>query len=219
MAEPSGDVTTGRSGAVTLLAVISAVAVLLIAGTVGWLVRGGDSSGNGLPAESSVDAGFARDMATHHEQAVIMASYARDYSTDVSVKMIAGDMAETQKFEVGRMSGWLDVWGLSRNSKLGLMAWMPGHQHVDGNLMPGMATPAQMDELQHSTGKKLDILFLQLMIHHHQGGIPMAQYAVEHATEPYVRTAAQAMVTNQSQEIITMGQMLRQLGGTELPPP
>ncbi|HEY3735942.1 MAG TPA: DUF305 domain-containing protein [Jatrophihabitans sp.] len=215
------EVTQGSSsrGLRLVLTVVVVVVALLVAGTVGWLIRGGGSS---LVSASSVDAGFARDMATHHEQAVTMASYTRDHTDNAQIKTLAYDIEETQKFEVGRMSGWLDAWGLSRvDSSQAPMAWM-GHDHMQmgaGNLMPGMATQQQMTELQSSTGTKLDILFLQLMIHHHQGGIPMAQYAAAHASKDYVRTAAQAMVTNQSSEIIAMGQLLRQLGGSELQPP
>ena len=70
--------------------------------------------------------------------------------------------------------------------------------------MPGMATEAQMTRLESLHGTALDILFLQLMIHHHQGGVMMADYAREHATEPYVIRLAGAMYTLQSQEISQM---------------
>ncbi len=202
-----------------VLTAVALIAALAIAGTLGWLIS---DNGSAAPSASSVDAGFSRDMSTHHDQAVTMATYTRDNTTNPEVRVLAYDIELTQKFEVGRMSGWLDAWDLSRiDPDNAPMSWM-GDQHMpmgaDG-LMPGMATPAQMDRLESATGNDLDVLFLQLMIHHHQGGIPMAQYAADHATEPYVRQAAQAMVTNQSGEIISMGQLLRKLGGTELPPP
>lgn len=202
-----------------VLTVVAVVAALAIAATAGWLIS---DRGSSPPSASSVDAGFSRDMSTHHEQAVTMATYTRDNTSNPEVRVIAYDIELAQKFEVGRMSGWLDAWGLSRiDPENPQMSWM-GEDHMamgaDG-LMPGMATPAQMDQLQSAKGNDLDVLFLQLMIHHHQGGIPMAQYAADHASESYVRQAAQAMVTNQSNEIISMGQLLRKLGGTELPPP
>jgi uncharacterized protein (DUF305 family) len=55
------------------------------------------------------------------------------------------------------------------------------------------------------------------MIQHHQGGLPMAQYAADHAAESYVRNLAVKMVQLQSSEIISMEQTLRQLGATPLP--
>jgi uncharacterized protein (DUF305 family) len=202
-----------------LLTVI-AVALLVLAGTAGWLIRGGGStpSGPATPGINSVDAGFARDMATHHTQAVTMAGYERDNTTSPELKILAFDIETSQQFQIGEMQGWLDNWGLSRNS-LHPMAWMGHADAVVNGLMPGMATPAQMDRLESLHGKPLDILFLQLMIHHHQGGLPMAQYAVQHATEPYVRDLAQSMVNAQSSEIIQMEQLLRRLGGTPLPKP
>jgi len=216
-----GRVGPSRRGVVVLIAGIALIAALAIAGTAGWLIRGGPST----PSAGSVDAGFARDMATHHQQAVTMAGYTRDNTDNAQIKILAYDIETSQQFELGRMWGWLDGWDLPNTDPAHPpMSWMSGHAgHAEVDpatgLMPGLATPAQMDELESAKGTKLDTLFLQLMIHHHQGGLPMAQYAAAHATQQYVRDAAAKMVTNQSNEIISMEQMLRQLGGTELPPP
>lgn len=206
-----------RGALVAVLVVALAVAALVAAGTGGWLLRG---SGTSTIAENSVDAGFARDMATHHVQAITMAAYERDNTTDPSLKLLAYDIETSQQFELGRMSGWLDAWGLSRQSALPQMSWMGGHAHTEADgLMPGMATAAEMDRLQSLHGRALDELFLQLMIRHHQGGLPMGQYALEHAQEPYVRTLAKAMITVQSNEIIVMERLLRGLGAAPLPSP
>jgi uncharacterized protein (DUF305 family) len=100
------------------------------------------------------------------------------------------------------------------------MAWMSGHEQLTADgLMPGMATPAEINKLETLSGKALDIYFLQLMLRHHQGGLPMAQYAAAQATEPYVRLLASKMVEAQSREIIQMEQLLRQRGATPLPAP
>jgi uncharacterized protein (DUF305 family) len=209
----------GSGGLRVALVAVIAVAVLVLAVTTGWLVRGG-SSASSAPRTSSVDAGFARDMAAHHVQAVTMAGYERDNTSNADLKILAFDIETSQEFQVGEMQGWLDDWGLSRNST-DPMAWM-GHSHMamgPGGLMPGMATPSQMTELETLHGKALDIMFLQLMIRHHQGGVPMAKYAASHAREPFVQQLAGHMAVLQGSEIVQMEQMLRQLGGTTLPPP
>jgi uncharacterized protein (DUF305 family) len=214
-AEPAE--TDARSQLRIVLLAVIALAALLLAGAVGYLIRGGSSSS--APGVSSVDSGFARDMATHHTQAVSMAGIARERSADSAVKTLAFDIETSQQFQIGQLDGWLTAWGLGRTSSIAPMAWM-GHVHLSADgLMPGMASPAEMARLQTLSGKALDVDFLQLMLRHHQGGVPMAQYAASHAALPYVRNLAEKIVQAQSNEIITMEQMLRERGAAPLPAP
>ena len=201
-----------------LIAIIGvAVLAIVVAGGYVWGNKTAPDSSS-MPSVSSVDAGFARDMSTHHQQAITMAGYVRDHPSNLHVANLAYDIETSQTIQLGEMTGWLDTWDISRTSGTP-MSWMPGHHVVVNGLMPGMATPAQMTKLQSLHGKEMDILFLQLMIRHHQGGVEMAKYAAQHAQEPYVRTLAGHMYAAQSTEIIEMEQLLRQLGGTPLPPP
>jgi uncharacterized protein (DUF305 family) len=158
-------------------------------------------------------------MSTHHTQAVKMAGYTRLHTTNASVLLLANDIYDDQTFEIGEMQGWLDSWGLTRSTTLPTMGWMSGHSLEADGLMPGMATNAQIAKLFTLSGNALDVFFLQLMIHHHQGGLAMEQYAVSHAAKSYVRDLASRMQQSQSAEIISMEQLLRQLGGSPLPSP
>ncbi|SDJ30621.1 Uncharacterized conserved protein, DUF305 family [Frankineae bacterium MT45] len=220
----SGELTAGeqapprRAGVIALVAVCL-VSVLVVAGAVGYLLHSQSSStAVATPAADSVDAGFSRDMATHHTQAVSMAGYTRDNSSDPAVKLLAFDIETSQQFQLGQMDGWLTSWGLGRTSDLPEMSWMGSSMQMQSNgLMPGLATQAEVAKLKTLKGKALDIYFLQLMLRHHQGGVQMAQYAAEHAETDYVRTTAQAMVAAQQNEIIEMEQMLRERGAAPLP--
>ena len=208
----------GRGLRLVLLTVI-AVAVLVIAGAAGYVIRGDGSSGTSSAAPTSIDVGFAQDMATHHVQAVTMAGYERDTSTNSTLKTLAFDIETSQEMQVGEMQGWLDQWGKSRNNP-NQMAWMGTGMGIGPTaLMPGMATEAQMTKLETLHGKALDIFFLQLMIHHHQGGLEMETYARDHATNASVVRLAANMYSTQSNELVQMEQLLRQLGGTPLPAP
>ncbi len=220
LAEPS-QAPAGRTLRTILIAII-AVAALALAGGLGYTV--GYRNTGGTPGADSVDAGFAWDMATHHRQAVTMATYVRDHSTDGVVRTLAYDIETSQYNQVGELQGWLDAWGLPPENPATPMAWMAGSGHDQmsmgvGGLMPGMATQAQVDKLQTLTGKPMDAFFLQLMLHHHQGGLPMAQWGATHASMTYVRNIARKMLQGQSAEIVLMEQLLRERGASPLRPP
>jgi uncharacterized protein (DUF305 family) len=208
---------------VLLLAVI-AVGLVLIGG--GAAVALGLGRGEPAPTADSAAAGFARDMSRHHLQGVEMANLALERSTDPEVRQLAFDIAETQQNQVGRMQGWLALWGLPPTGG-DTMAWMAsaeghgGHDTaaVAGGPMPGMATEAELAQLRALSGTEFDVEFLRLMIRHHQGGFEMAQYAAEHAAVPAVAGLAGTIAETQTAEVTTMERMLTARGGTPLPAP
>src|SRR5687768_3017260 len=133
------------------------------------------------PGDDSVEAGFARDMIVHHEQAVTMALLARDGTTDPAIRCLATDILLTQQNQIGQMLAWLNIWGLPATGQEPPMAWM---RHPTTGLMPGMASPEEMENLARLSGQALDSEFLRLMIRHHQGGIPMADVALARSGNP-----------------------------------
>ncbi|MEU1231935.1 DUF305 domain-containing protein [Streptomyces sp. NPDC005828] len=169
------------------------------------------------PVSSSADAGFARDMAVHHQQAVEMSFIVRDRTKDEEVRRLAYDIANTQANQRGMMLGWLDLWGLPKNvSGVEPMAWMGMGMgdmgDMDGALMPGMATNAQLDELRRASGRDAEILYLKLMTAHHKGGVHMAEGCVQKCSVDIERNLAQGMVDAQTSEIALMADMLKKRG-------
>src|SRR6186713_3196008 len=63
------------------------------------IVKVGDT-GTASPSDDSAEAGFARDMKTHHAQAVEMALITRDRTTDESLKFLLTDMVLTQQNQI-----------------------------------------------------------------------------------------------------------------------
>jgi uncharacterized protein (DUF305 family) len=198
---------------VGLLVTVIAVALFVAGGAVAVVTGIGSTR---APAEDSVDAGFARDMSTHHAQAVLMAQQVRDHGTDPTLRLLAYDIETGQLGQIGQMRGWLQTWGLTPESDLPPMSWMGTAGHVHAGLMPGMATTAELARLDSLSGRALDVYFLQLMIRHHQGGLQMAQYGAAHASEPYVRDLAGKIVIAQQAEVVSMEQLLRERGGRPL---
>ena len=165
------------------------------------------------PGEYSVEAGFARDMAAHHEQAVEMAEVIRSRTADPRMRTLATDIALTQQAQIGRMRGWLDSWGLGATATTPPMKWA-GHAAAG---MPGMATRPQINRLMSLDVAAAEGEFLQMMVTHHRGGVSMANAAVDLATDPQVRSLAASIVRSQTAEIDLLEQLLRERG-LEAPP-
>jgi uncharacterized protein (DUF305 family) len=219
---PSGPVSATTR---VLVLTAAAVAILLLGAAVGLLIKlpGGDSS-SGNPGPGSVEVGFAQDMSLHHQQAVTMANWARDHTQDPQIKQLAFDIESTQEDQAGRMRGWLMLWGQPEQSPNGrYMAWMAGPSDgmagmpgMNGNQMPtngvdhmpGYASNAEISKLQSLSGPDMDTYFLQLMLRHHLGGAPMAQFTATHATIPAVRVLAENMLASQNAEVDLMKQMM-----------
>ena len=163
------------------------------------------------PGEHSVDVGFARDMGIHHAQAVLLADLVRDRTDDEEVRRLASDISHTQQAQIGEMRGWLDAWGRPPTTVRPPMQWM-GHGLAAGERMPGLASDAEVASLTEAKGKAAEVLFLQLMIRHHEGGRHMAEVASSSADEPFVRALARGMVETQTAEVRYMQDLLQARG-------
>lgn len=194
----------------------AAAAVLVAAGAITYAVaEDADGGGTGTPGAESADAGFARDMAVHHQQAVEMSYIVRDRTRNEDVRRLAYDIAQTQSNQRGMLLGWLDLWGLPKVSAEPPMTWMGMGDMAsgkDGALMPGMATNTDLKKLQSLNGKQAEVLYLQLMTAHHQGGIHMAEGCVAKCTVGVEKRLAQGMVDAQQSELQVMAGMLKERG-------
>jgi len=211
---------TRRVTVVVALLVATALAVGVLVGSV--LVR---QSPYAIPSDTSVDAGFARDMQAHHGQAVELSRLVRDRTDDEQVRTLALDIMLTQDNQAGQMAGWLETWGLPQTSDQAPMAWAGSeHQHAtaasdDGDApqglaaMPGWVSTADLARLEAANGLDAERLYLQLMIPHHEGGVEMAQMAVDMAQGAQVKALAQSIVTSQTAELKVLDDMLAARGG------
>ncbi|WP_150237433.1 DUF305 domain-containing protein [Nocardiopsis quinghaiensis] len=165
------------------------------------------------PLDTSPDAGFLRDMSAHHAQAVDMSMIIMDKTDDPELDTVATDIARTQQAQIGIMQGWLMAWDLNSRGTRPPMAWMEGHDHGGGggevpDAMPGLASSKEMVALEETEGVEAEVLFLDLMIAHHEGGIEMARAEVDLGEEDLVVDFAQGMIDAQRTEIDLMEDMI-----------
>ncbi|MFN8025168.1 MAG: DUF305 domain-containing protein [Acidimicrobiia bacterium] len=186
--------------------VVFVVALCLLTGVIGHKhrPRGGDDSFN------AADVGFLRDMTTHHDSAIGLGFDYLGREHDALVGHFAREIVMAQSQEVAVMNSLASR--ANEPETMGAdvaMDWM-GMAMPPGQ-MPGMPTWAESAQLRR-TGIAADDLFTSLMIHHHAGGVAMAEYAAKHGENAAVRNLARSMARVQRGEIIEMNNHRATLG-------
>ena len=219
--------------------VLTALVLILLFGAVAVGVSAWSRSST--PSQNSPDVGFARDMYTHHGQAVSMSMMMRNTVAEPFNSLIE-DIVTGQAEQQGVMLGWLqDHNVLAADDSWEPMAWMAGTSGmadmsahgmtpvlppaslpspsptsiVGWGVMPGMATDAELTRLAELKGKEREVLYLRLMLRHHRAGADMARTYLRLGGDPQLRELAQSVVTGQEREISIMTDLLAQRGATE----
>jgi uncharacterized protein (DUF305 family) len=174
------------------------LSMLILGAGIGYYF--GDSAAT--PDQNKVDVGFLQDMRYHHDQAVQMAYYYRTSVTDPlpRLNMIAEEILLSQQLESGRMVQMLRSFNqIEANDTGTAMTWMGHPMPVEE--MDGLASQAELDSLAAATGNEASKIFATLMINHHNGGIAMAQYVIEHGSNKDVISMAKSMIKGQQAEV------------------
>ncbi|MGZ0712955.1 DUF305 domain-containing protein (plasmid) [Coraliomargarita sp. W4R53] len=207
--------------------VLAVLGIAALAFAIGRFSTFATSSASSYPTTSSPEAGFSRDMQVHHSQAIEMAMEIYRKTDDEELRVLSYDIATGQAGQRGEMYDWLVQWGLNQSGGP-MMAWMAtseaGHDHgvpanepltdAEAEAVMGMASNAELDALATATGHEADCLFLELMIRHHDGAIPMAEAVIELGTQPRVLEVASSIVAGQTAEIDAMESIQTRIGCT-----
>ena len=211
---------------------MTAAAVLTVAAVALGFLLGSWRAAAAAPSDTSAEAGFARDMQTHHGQAVQMALAIRDRTNDPALRTLTYDIITSQQQQSGQMFGWLAQWGLSQTPSEPPMSWMSrsgaGEQDTGAmatsppstampdmptsTAMSGMASAADVSRLQTLPVPQAEVLFLRLMITHHQAGVAMAKAVQPLTDRPEVLALARAIVQAQTAEISALQSLLAARG-------
>jgi uncharacterized protein (DUF305 family) len=127
------------------------------------------------------DVDFMSHMIGHHAQALVMSSWAPTHGASPSVRILAERIINGQQDEIATMQRWLRDRGKPVPDARPMTMAMPMGDSTSGSsghampemLMPGMLTPAQMQQLDQAKGPEFDRLFLTFMIQHHRGAVSM----------------------------------------------
>ncbi len=164
------------------------------------------------PTWTDADVEFVQMMLPHHQQALEMTALVEDRAADPDLAQLAERIEVSQQDEIALLEKWLSQRGEMVSGMHGGHGGHGGHGDQGGHQdMPGMLTPAQLDQLARSKGERFDRLFLQGMIRHHEGAVVMVETLLtggEGGQESEVFQLASHIGTDQQVEIAAMKKRL-----------
>jgi uncharacterized protein (DUF305 family) len=164
-----------------------------------------------IPADAefnATDVAFAQGMIPHHAQAVVMADMALAQSTSPAVTELATQIKAAQTPEIEQLTKWLQAWGQPVPDPNGSMDL--SMSDMDGMMMSGIMSDADMARLGNATGTDFDSMWLEMMVQHHEGAISMARDEVTGGKFVATKALAESIVTSQQAEIDTMTMLMTQ---------
>ncbi|PSL08440.1 uncharacterized protein (DUF305 family) [Haloactinopolyspora alba] len=155
---------------------------------------------------NDADAQFVRMMIPHHFQALVMSRMAPSRGEDPELLALADRIDVEQDLEISMMQNWQGWHDLEVTDAEA--AYQQVLQDPDLLEQMGMATPAELDQLSASTGTDFDILYLELMIEHHEGAMDMLVDVIINGNDTTLEGWATDMLTTQYTQIQQMEAML-----------
>jgi uncharacterized protein (DUF305 family) len=160
---------------------------------------------------TEADVAFVQGMIPHHAQALAMTDLVADRAGRADLPLLAERMDVSQRDEIALMEQWLEDRGEEVPDA------SAGHDHGDGELMPGMLTDDDLARLEAASGRDFDELFLLYMIRHHEGAVMMVAELLssdDGGQESDVFRLAQHIDSDQNVEIARMKGLLAEIAAS-----
>ena len=156
-----------------------------------------------MPTTAPYDLRFIDTMSKHHHDAIEMAEMAQTKLEHAGLKELARTIPVDQQKEIDQMKSWRDQ-------------WYPGAPLAVDTALPGMGPGMAMDMSHMQTmkpGHGYDVMFIDMMVSHHEGGVAMSRAALTSAEHQEIKTLAQQIIDMQTKEIDQMKEWKTSLEG------
>lgn len=148
---------------------------------------GHDQKAGKPAADSQYDLQFLDSMTMHHQHGVEMAKMAQEKASHAELKAFAQKTVDEHQKEIDQMKRWRDQ-------------WYAGKPEAVNKNLPGMSHNMDMGKLQAASGHEFDMMFLDMMIPHHQGAIDMSRDALKKASHQEIKTFARQIISKQQKD-------------------
>ncbi len=144
-------------------------------------------------ATAPYDLQFIDTMTHHHQGAVDMAKMIDGKTQNAEIIKFGKQIINDQEKEIAQMKDWREKW----------FAGKPRAMNME---MPGMADSMKMDmsKMSSAKDKDFDLMFIEMMMPHHEGAITMSKEALTKAEHPEIKTLATNIIKAQEAEIKMM---------------
>lgn len=140
---------------------------------------------------------FLEDMIDHHQMAVEMADVCSDKAVHTELESLCDSIMSVQTAEIHQMQHWLQTWyGISYASEMNA-----GEEHM-------------VDRMAAMSGAEFEMMFLEMMIRHHEDAIADAKAILDKASHQELITLARNIITSQQAEVEQMRTWLCDWYGT-----
>jgi uncharacterized protein (DUF305 family) len=169
-----------------------------------------DKKGQGMKmAEAPYDLHYIDMMIEHHQMGIDMAKMAQNKASHAELKDFATKMADDQQKDTDQLKKWRDEWyaGKPKSDHMNMpMSGMSKSDHANMKDMSGMKMP-QMDmgKLEAASGNDFDVMFIDMMVPHHQMAIDMSKEALKKAEHAPLKTFARQTIDKQEKEKAQLG--------------
>jgi uncharacterized protein (DUF305 family) len=146
------------------------------------------------------DLQFVDTMIAHHQGAVEMAQMAANQTQNADLLRFTRQIVADQNAEIEQMKRWREQWFKNQPSALNMeMSGM-------ADSMKGM----DMSKLAAARDKNFDLMFVEMMIPHHDGAVIMAREALQKAEHQELKTLSNQIIKSQQNEIGQMQEWKKQ---------
>src|SRR5215216_5588751 len=144
------------------------------------------------------DLQFIDQMIPHHEGALMSSEHMISNSKIPEVRQLYENIQKSQSEQIKQMKEWRKEWYPDA-------AKQPSEM-MDAGMTGGMMGKGMMGRSMQGImgGNVLDVMFLKMMIPHHQMAVDMSEEALSKAEHPELRNLAQEIRDEQSSEIELM---------------
>jgi uncharacterized protein (DUF305 family) len=158
--------------------------------------------------EKPFDLQFIDQMIMHHRGALMSSEHMIADSERPELRELAQNIQESQSAQIGQMQAWREEWYGDAGRTFGMM---------DTTQMDEMMGDGMMQEMMGGSmrgmmgGDAAGVMFLRMMIPHHQLAVDMSEEALEEADHPELKELAQKIIEEQSAEIELMEGYLEEI--------